>query len=242
MKRTNPILALLCVIAAAIVLTLSVAGCSNAPAPTEAEVTESATKAPTDAPTDAPTEADDKGSDNSSPTISSLNSNKFKLKKIEPVKVADNTIHVEFPTLAKFHIDTFTIKTKSDIDLDINEETGEITLPANTLFSSDSATISSEAKKELKKFIDAYTESVLASKDEVNKIIIEGHTDTDGSHEYNQTLSEKRANAVKEYCLELHPELKDYLVAKGCSYDKPIYKSNGEVDKAASRRVVFRVE
>ena len=96
----------------------------------------------------------------------------------------------------------------------------------------------------IKGFIDDYVNAIFKEDGttDVKKITVEGHTDTDGSYDYNLQLSEKRATAVMNYCNELHPELKGYLVAKGCSYDYPVYKSDGSVDMAASRRVCFVAE
>ncbi len=59
----------------------------------------------------------------------------------------------------------------------------------------------------------------------MDKIIIEGHTDSDGGYLYNLELSQKRAYAVMNYLLTL-----DYikrhninkLVASGRSYLDPI--------------------
>ena len=257
MKATKTTLSLIALISAVIMTASCTVGCSGkqqTEAPTEKATEAVATEAAETAAPEtkaAETKADDEKDqateekNNDSSATSSLSKNSFKLDPIEPVKVKPIDLDFDMPTIAKFHIDTYTLRAATDdldFDIKIDENTGEVTLPSNMLFASDSAELSSKAKDDLKKFIDAYTKSVLADKSKVSKIVIEGHTDTDGSHEYNQTLSEKRANNVMNYCLELHPELKDYLVAKGCSYDKPVYKSNGDVDKDASLRVVFRAE
>ncbi len=126
----------------------------------------------------------------------------------------------------------------------IDDETGAVTLDSAVLFGFDSAELSEDGKTSMKNFLDAYVEAVFTdgTKDEISKIIIEGHTDTTGTHEYNQTLSENRANNVKSYCLQIHPELNNYLEAKGYSSDFPVMKADGSVDSEASRRVVFRIQ
>lgn len=48
-------------------------------------------------------------------------------------------------------------------------------------------------------------------------IILEGHTDVAGTEKYNQTLSERRAQAVK-----------DYMVAKGIPSDRIVIQGKGE--------------
>ncbi|MBR2715408.1 MAG: OmpA family protein, partial [Ruminococcus sp.] len=139
--------------------------------------------------------------------------------------------------------DIYTALNDSDLDIDVNKDTGEVTMDSSVLFDVDSYKISEAGKKSLKEFMEEYTSIVFDSKhkDSVNAIVVEGHTDPDGSHEYNQELSQKRANAVMEYCIKLHPEIKDSIAAIGYSYDYPVLKADGSVDKAASRRVVFRV-
>lgn len=73
----------------------------------------------------------------------------------------------------------------------------------------------------------------------VRTIEISGHTDPDGSHDYNQTLSEKRAEAVADYLRTKYQEISPYLTTVGCSFDRPVMDGSGNIDKAASRRVEF---
>ncbi len=71
------------------------------------------------------------------------------------------------------------------------------------------------------------------------KVEIAGHTDSVGSDEYNQVLSEKRAAAVK-----------DFLVSEGCNADrlvtvgygrsKPVESNESDEGRAKNRRVELR--
>ena len=132
----------------------------------------------------------------------------------------------------------------------VNRSTGEIALDATVLFGVDESAISEDGKAFLQKFMSVYTKVVFGEKykDFISKIMIEGHTDTDGTYEHNQTLSQARADSVKEYCLSgecgvedaYATSLRNILETIGYAYDKPVYDRNGEVDKAASRRVSFR--
>ena len=70
-----------------------------------------------------------------------------------------------------------------------------ITLPADSLFKLGSAEISDTAKPALNKFIKDMTDNGIKN----CKLTINGYTDGTGSASYNKTLSEKRANAVKDY-------------------------------------------
>ncbi|MEN8717545.1 MAG: OmpA family protein [Sulfurovum sp.] len=69
-----------------------------------------------------------------------------------------------------------------------------------------------------------------------NTIIqVTGHTDSDGSYEYNEKLSQKRANNVGEIIHSSNIENKIY--ARGCSFSKPLVKNNTKENKATNRRV-----
>lgn len=136
------------------------------------------------------------------------------------------------------------------LNVAINQKTGEIALDSTILFAPESYTISEEGQAFLQQFTQIYTSVVYSDKyaDFVSRILVEGHTDTDGTYEYNQALSQKRADSVKDYCLSAEcgvdsayaEAFGQSLEAVGYSYDKPIYDADGNVDKAASRRVAFR--
>ena len=129
-----------------------------------------------------------------------------------------------------------------NVSAEINHETGRVTMDANFLFDVDSTELSEEGKAYLNGFIAAYSEVLLAEAQQgtVAKILVEGHTDTDGSHEYNQDLSERRAASVSDYCIQQEPQLASLIESKGYSFDQPILDANGKVDMDASRRVVFK--
>ncbi len=131
---------------------------------------------------------------------------------------------------------------ENGLAVDLNRDTGRVTLDSSVLFASDSAELSEEGKEFLEQFVQAYSDGILTKGhgEQVSQILIEGHTDSDGSYDYNMALSEKRAKAVADYCISLQPELAPYLQIKGCSFDEPVLRPDGSEDKDASRRVVFK--
>ena len=72
------------------------------------------------------------------------------------------------------------------------------------------------------------------------KVRIEGHTDSDGSAAYNLRLSQRRANAVRDYLVEkgIDP---DRLKAVGFGESQPIASNKTRKGKAMNRRVEFRI-
>ncbi len=76
----------------------------------------------------------------------------------------------------------------------------------------------------------------------VQKITIEGHTDSVGSDVYNQKLSQARATTVKDYLKSHMPEMSkvDFL-AIGYGESHPIANNGNYQGRAKNRRVVIRV-
>lgn len=138
----------------------------------------------------------------------------------------------------------------SKLSVLIDEQTGAITFDSSILFAYDDYSISSEGAEFLSKFIPKYISVLLNDqfKEYISEIIIEGHTDTNGSYMYNLNLSQQRAFSVASYCLDEQKKildidsinsLRNILTANGRSYSDPVYK-NEQIDMNASRRVVFK--
>ncbi|MEC7813574.1 MAG: OmpA family protein, partial [Bacteroidota bacterium] len=72
------------------------------------------------------------------------------------------------------------------------------------------------------------------------KIEIAGHTDSDGSEEFNQTLSEGRAQSAVNYIIEKGVD-QNRLVAKGYGETQPLFENDTEENKANNRRVELKV-
>jgi chemotaxis protein MotB len=131
-------------------------------------------------------------------------------------------------------------------NIDIDKKTGSLRLASNILFESGDARLKPEAKVELKKAFEDYIGTLVTNKNikpHLDKIIIEGHTDSVGSYIYNLNLSQKRALAVMEYLLTLDftkkHNIKPLMIASGRAYLDAI-KVNGVEDKEASRRIEIK--
>nr|WP_233150288.1 OmpA family protein [Pontibacter populi] len=79
-------------------------------------------------------------------------------------------------------------------------------------------------------------------------LLIKGHADFIGSAEYNQALSERRAQAVKDYLIERGVQNPDRLVTRGYGETQPLVKVNERLSKrrtesarAKNRRVGFEL-
>jgi len=138
-----------------------------------------------------------------------------------------------------------------DIELDIyiDEKTGSIIFSEGIFFETDSAELREEFKDILKKFIPLYADVLLDDKyrDNIAQIIVEGHTDDQGSYMYNLDLSQQRAFNVVSYILEedfldfaKRDLLKEYINATGKSKSAPVKNEDGTINREKSRRVEIK--
>ena len=97
----------------------------------------------------------------------------------------------------------------------------KVSLKAGTLFDVSKANLKPAGKSEL----DAMVSKIKDSNTQIEQITITGHTDSAGASEYNRTLSERRAEAVKAY-----------LVSKGLSGDRIVTKGAGDAQPVASNK------
>jgi len=104
-----------------------------------------------------------------------------------------------------------------------------LTLHVN--FDFDKATIRNADIAELRKAVD------FVKKYPGYKTSIEGHTDNIGSEKYNQSLSERRAAAVKEYVLKQGLADGARIKTKGYGKSKPIADNSTEKGRFENRRV-----
>ncbi|EAK8518552.1 hypothetical protein E7P18_01640 [Campylobacter jejuni] len=136
------------------------------------------------------------------------------------------------------------LQSKLDNNITIDEKTGSISLPAEVLFDKDSYVLKNEAKASLRKILSEYFDTILEDPkifSNIENIIIEGHTDSDGSYIYNLDLSQKRAYEVMNFIYTFYKsdKLQKLLMASGRSFSDPVFV-NGVEDKDKSRRIEIK--
>ncbi len=72
-------------------------------------------------------------------------------------------------------------------------------------------------------------------------VVIEGHTDSDGSDAYNQALSERRARAVMNHLVQNHGIAASRLSAVGYGEGRPVADNANAANKARNRRIMAEV-
>ena len=93
-------------------------------------------------------------------------------------------------------------------------------------------------KPEAKAALDFVADVMLKHPD--LKLMVFGHTCDLGSDEYNLWLSQKRAEAVKDYLVEIGV-MGEFVRAKGFGEAKPIEPNESEETRSLNRRVEFVV-
>ena len=80
-------------------------------------------------------------------------------------------------------------------------------------------------------------EALLSFNSSKNTLLVHGHADSDGPRDYNQRLSERRAESVKLYLLD-HFNLQSLNVeSRGFGEDRPLLPNTSEYNKERNRRV-----
>ena len=119
----------------------------------------------------------------------------------------------------------------------------QVTLSAEVLFAFDKDVLKDEGKAKL----DTEVVEKMKAHPEAELVMITGHTDRIGSAQYNQKLSERRANAVKKYLTSQGIE-ESRLHAVGKGQSDPLVDCKGVRGKKLidclqpNRRVVVEVE
>lgn len=140
-----------------------------------------------------------------------------------------------------FHSETFELKTNAsnepyalDVRLKKVKEGSGIVLK-NLFFDLDKAVLKEQSSPELKE-LGAFL------KDNPDLYIeLSGHTDNQGTAEYNKALSERRAEAVKKYLMTVEKIEPRRISTLGAGANSPIASNDTEEGRAQNRRTEFKI-
>lgn len=111
-----------------------------------------------------------------------------------------------------------------------------ITLSGGVLFASGKAELLPAAQLKLNSVADA-----LIQQDPDSKMVVEGHTDSQGGEAYNQDLSQRRAQTVRDYLVS-RGVAADRATAQGFGPSRAIADNKSAEGRANNRRVEIVVE
>ena len=113
-------------------------------------------------------------------------------------------------------------------------KTGESIVLNNIFYDTDKFDLKPESKIELGKLIS------FLNKNSKIKFEISGHTDTVGTKQYNQVLSEKRAKSVYDFLIN-NGIVESRMSSKGFGDSKPVAENKTESGRSKNRRTEFMV-
>jgi OOP family OmpA-OmpF porin len=114
-----------------------------------------------------------------------------------------------------------------------------ITLSAKTLFGFDKATLTPEGKAAISNEVDDWRGSYETK--EIG-ITLTGYTDSTGPEAYNQRLSERRADAVRDYLVHDLGVNAEHITAVGKGEADPVASNATREGRAQNRRVEMDVQ
>lgn len=157
-------------------------------------------------------------------------------EKPQPVAMAVATEKDETEIVETEIIEVVVAPTAATITSTVAEQ---ISIAAAMLFEFDSANLSGDAQA----VIDERIQSLGGAAKLTSIMRIEGHTDSKGPENYNQTLSEHRAQAVADYILSksYNVNTSDIEIV-GMGESNPVASNETQMGRAKNRRVVIFAE
>jgi len=111
----------------------------------------------------------------------------------------------------------------------------KITWDSAILFDFDSAMLKTQSQDNITKMADVFV------KYPDTEIVIAGHTDSKGTEEYNQKLSERRAGSVRAYLVDMGVA-PSRLRSVGFGELRPAASNDDEAGRSLNRRVEIQIE
>jgi chemotaxis protein MotB len=126
-------------------------------------------------------------------------------------------------------------------------ENGNIVIEESLVFESDSYVIKQGGKRFLQSLAAAFSKvlSDPAVRQNIDAVLVQGHTDERGSVAHNRELSAKRANAVLDYMFNTDDDLEQkyggYFAASAYSEFRPVNTAKTEAAYQQNRRIEISV-
>ena len=109
-----------------------------------------------------------------------------------------------------------------------------LNMPGNVTFATDSANINSN-------FYDVLDDvGLVLNEFDKTYVNVDGHTDSTGSDQYNQNLSQQRANSVAGYLVN-QQVMAERLIVQGFGENRPIADNGTAAGRQQNRRVEIQI-
>ncbi len=134
----------------------------------------------------------------------------------------------------------------NNIDVKVNPETGDVSIRESILFAQGSAELKPEGKSFLRRFIPVYSGVIFSKPEfekEISRVIIEGHTSSEGDYKTNLELSLQRSASVSRYIFyQINFSTKTRFSQKILAAGRGEIEAEQRFDKPSDRKVLFRFQ
>ncbi|MEH2299256.1 MAG: OmpA family protein [Nostoc sp.] len=134
----------------------------------------------------------------------------------------------------------------NNINVKVNPETGDVSIQESILFAKGSTELKPDGKAFLHRFIPVYSGVIFSKPEfeqEISRVVIEGHTSSDGDDKTNLQLSLLRSASVYKYIFyDMNFPTKAPLSQKILAAGRGEIESDKKRDNPGDRKVVFRFQ
>ncbi|TBR61583.1 chemotaxis protein MotB [Westiellopsis prolifica IICB1] len=134
----------------------------------------------------------------------------------------------------------------NNINVKVNPETGDISIQESILFTQGSTELKPQGKDFLRRFIPVYSRVIFSNQEiesEVSRVVIEGHTSSEGDNKTNMELSVLRASSVYKFIFyDMKFSTKASLSQKILAAGRGEIEADKTRDNPADRKVLFRLQ
>lgn len=134
----------------------------------------------------------------------------------------------------------------NNINVKVNPETGDISIQESILFAKGSTELKPEGKAFLRNFVPVYSGVIFSRPEfeqEISRVVIEGHTSSEGDEQINLELSVMRSASVHKYIFsDINFPTKTSLSQKILAAGRGEIESDQSRDNPGDRKVVFRFQ
>ncbi|MFW9260550.1 OmpA family protein [Nostoc sp. CALU 546] len=134
----------------------------------------------------------------------------------------------------------------NNINVKVNPETGDVSIQESILFAKGSTELKPEGKAFLRRFIPVYSGVIFSKPEfeqEISRVVIEGHTSSDGDDKTNLQLSLLRSSSVYNYIFyDMNFPTKAPLSQKILAAGRGEIESDNKRDNPGDRKVLFRFQ
>ncbi|WP_207064026.1 OmpA family protein [Motiliproteus sp. SC1-56] len=131
------------------------------------------------------------------------------------------------------------------INAQVDPQTGDISILDSVLFDLDSAELKPEGLQFLELFVPVYSKAIFSTEQiaqQIQHVVIEGHTSSTGSWDHNMKLSLDRANSVSRAVSDLSFAGKKGFRERMLVAGRGESEADQEVDNSSDRKVIFRFQ